>query len=185
MNRKLRYGARIVLNFIRAPFLFFISHGKVRMSGIQLLSPFARIRAYRGGEISLNKRNQMEDGVLLEAFKGSIRLNGCFINRNTTIVSMNAIDIGKNVTIGPNVCIYDHDHNLLDSENNPFISAPIIIENGAWIGANSTILKGVTIGKCAVVAAGAVVNRSVPPYTITGGVPSKKIGTIDFMKDKR
>lgn len=173
-----------MFNFIRRPFLFIISGGKVKMNYIQLISPFARIRVYRGGRISMNRRNNIEEGVLLEAFKGNIRLEGCFINRNVTIASMKSISIGENVTIGPNVCVYDHDHNISNIDEEPFISAPIIIEYGAWIGANSTILKGVTIGKGAVVAAGAVVNKNVLPYTIVGGVPSKKIGTVEFMQEK-
>lgn len=179
MNRKIRYGIRIVLNLIRVPFLFLISNRKVQMECIQLISPNARIRAYRGGKIILNGRNNIEEGVLLESYQGCIELHGCFINRNSTIVSMSSISIGERVTIGPNVCIYDHDHNLSKIGGNPFVSEPITIEDGAWIGANSTILKGVTVGKGAIVAAGAVVNKSVPPYTIVGGVPSKEIRNIE------
>lgn len=173
MNRKIRYGIRILLNLIRVPFLFLISNGKVQMDCIQLISPNARIRAYRGGKIILKERNNIEEGVLLEAYQGDIELHGCFINRNSTIVSMSSISIGEHVTIGPNVCIYDHDHNLSKVGNDPFVSEPITIEDGAWIGANSTILKGVAIGRCAVVAAGAVVNKDVPPYAVVGGVPAK------------
>ena len=51
----------------------------------------------------------------------------------------------------------------------------MVIEDGCWIGANVTILKGVTIGRGSVVAAGAVVTRSCPPYSIVGGVPARVI----------
>ena len=51
--------------------------------------------------------------------------------------------------------------------------APVIIEDDVWTGANITILKGVTIGRGSVIAAGAVVNKSCPPYSIIGGVPAK------------
>lgn len=108
-------------------------------------------------------------------------MNGCFINRNATIVSMSSILIEEGVTIGPNVCIYDHDHNhskVRQNEQSPFVSAPITIEQGAWIGANVVVLKGVTIGKGAVVAAGAVVNKNVPPSTMVGGVPAKVICSV-------
>ncbi len=50
---------------------------------------------------------------------------------------------------------------------------PVVIEDDVWVGANVTILKGVTIGRGSVVAAGAVVTRSCPPYSIIGGVPAK------------
>ena len=51
----------------------------------------------------------------------------------------------------------------------------MVVEDGCWIGANVTILKGVTIGRGSVVAAGAVVTRSCPPYSIVGGVPARVI----------
>ena len=50
---------------------------------------------------------------------------------------------------------------------------PVVIEEEVWCGANVTILKGVTIGRGSVVAAGAVVTKSCPPYSIIGGVPAK------------
>ncbi|QCX34774.1 acyltransferase [Caloramator sp. E03] len=53
--------------------------------------------------------------------------------------------------------------------------APVVLEEGCWIGANATILCGVKIGKCSVVAAGSVVNKDVPEYTVVGGVPAKYI----------
>ena len=52
---------------------------------------------------------------------------------------------------------------------------PVVIEDDVWTGANVTILKGVTIGRGSVIAAGAVVTKSFPPYSIIGGVPAKLI----------
>ena len=49
----------------------------------------------------------------------------------------------------------------------------MVIEDGCWIGANVTILKGVTIGRGSIVAAGAVVNKSCEPYSVIGGIPAK------------
>lgn len=57
----------------------------------------------------------------------------------------------------------------------PVQDAPVVIEDDVWCGANVTILKGVTIGRGSVVAAGAVVTKSFPPYSIIGGVPAKLI----------
>lgn len=68
--------------------------------------------------------------------------------------------------------IYD----IGEGEKNPEDDADVIIEDDVWVGCNVTILKGVTIGRGGIVAAGAVVTKSVPPYTIVGGVPAKKIG---------
>ena len=59
------------------------------------------------------------------------------------------------------------------SSNEGTKSAPVVIEDDVWIGANVTILKGVTIGHGSVIAAGAVVTQSFPPYSIIGGVPAR------------
>ena len=61
----------------------------------------------------------------------------------------------------------------------PAKTAPVVIKHDAWVGANATILAGVTIGECSVVGAGALVNKDVPPYTIVGGVPARIIKRLD------
>jgi acetyltransferase-like isoleucine patch superfamily enzyme len=64
---------------------------------------------------------------------------------------------------------------VTDEEKLPENDQPIVIEDDVWTGANITILKGVTIGHGSVIAAGSVVTRSFPPYSIIGGVPAKLI----------
>jgi acetyltransferase-like isoleucine patch superfamily enzyme len=56
------------------------------------------------------------------------------------------------------------------------IYGPVVIEEDCWIGSHAVILKGVTIGAGAVVAAGAIVTKDIPPYTIAAGVPARVIG---------
>lgn len=112
------------------------------------------------------------------------------------------LTIGKKVIFGPRPTIITGDHRIdiigkyiidvTDEEKkslrvkveglkindngnvngNPY-DLPVVIEDDVWVGANVTILKGVTIGRGSVVAAGAVVIRSCPPYSIIGGVPAK------------
>ena len=106
--------------------------------------------------------------------------------------------IGNYVMIGPQVSIITGDHkidtvgkymvNVSDDEKVPENDLPVVIEDDVWIGANSTILKGVTIGEGSVVAAGSVVTKNVPAYTIVGGVPAKIIKnrfTDDELKKHR
>jgi acetyltransferase-like isoleucine patch superfamily enzyme len=88
--------------------------------------------------------------------------------------------IGDDVMLGPNVYFYVNDHkferrDIPLSEQGYYPSEDIVVKSGAWIGANSTILCGVTIGKNAVVGAGSVVTKNVPDFTIVVGVPAKKI----------
>jgi acetyltransferase-like isoleucine patch superfamily enzyme len=106
--------------------------------------------------------------------------NGVAVNYYTTIVAFDCITIGDDVLIGPYVLIHSGNHRF-DDLSVPIrlqghLQASIHIEDDVWIGAHAVILKGVTIGRGAVVAAGAVVNRDVEPYTIVAGVPAKKIG---------
>ncbi|NJK52359.1 MAG: hypothetical protein HC936_05170 [Leptolyngbyaceae cyanobacterium SU_3_3] len=75
----------------------------------------------------------------------------------------------------PAAWIWTAQHDLNDS-GFAGVSAPVVIEDYAWISSRATILPGVTIGRGAVVAAGAVVTKSVAPFEIVGGVPAKKIG---------
>lgn len=174
MRRKLRYGLRIFLNCLRKPFLFLKG---VRLKGIQLLSAGTKLITEDGGTINVLPRNNMEAGVVLKAVGGGIFLGeGCYINRNCNIVALEQIHIADDVTVGPNVCIYDHDHNpayLHDSSEDPYIVKPVRIGKQVWIGANAVILKGVTVGDNAVVAAGAVVTKDVPAYAVVAGVPAR------------
>ena len=95
------------------------------------------------------------------------------------------LTIGKKVIFGPKPTIITSDHRIdiigkyimdvTDAEKGPEHDAPVVIEDDVWCGANVTILKGVSIGRGSVVAAGAVVTKSFPPYSIIGGVPAKLI----------
>lgn len=87
------------------------------------------------------------------------------------------IEIGENVNISSNVSFYTDSHDY----NDPYFRASsekiggIKIGNRAWIGPNSVILHGINIGEGAVVAAGSVVTKDVPPYTVVGGIPARRI----------
>jgi acetyltransferase-like isoleucine patch superfamily enzyme len=103
---------------------------------------------------------------------------------NTTIYSFKEIEIGDNVFIGGGCEIYDSDfHSLILEERlqkcNPGIKAkPIKIQNGAFIGAYSIILKGVIIGENSIIGAGSVITKNIPPNEIWAGNPVEFIRRI-------
>jgi maltose O-acetyltransferase len=104
--------------------------------------------------------------------------DGCYINYDLRIESNKdgPVKIGAHCSIAPCVIIACDGHNLeFGIGRYDVISKPITIEDKCWIGTGAIILGGVTIGEGAVVAAGAVVNRDVAPYTLVGGVPAKII----------
>jgi acetyltransferase-like isoleucine patch superfamily enzyme len=101
------------------------------------------------------------------------RLNGSHISVSNRVI------IGNNVRIAPYNIIIDNDfHKVDDHFSDEGTKKPIAIEDDAWITMNCTIMKGVTIGRGAVVASGSVVTKDVPPYTVVAGVPAKVIKTI-------
>jgi len=89
------------------------------------------------------------------------------------------IDIGNNVMMGPRVNLMAENHNFdrtdLSMKEQGVTRSFITIEDDCWLGVNSTIVAGVTIGRGSIVAAGAVVTKDVPPFSIVAGVPAKVI----------
>lgn len=116
---------------------------------------------------------------------GSIVIgNNVFIGRGAFFsASRSAITIGNSVMIGPRVTMMGGDHNISQvgrlmadvRDKRPSDDAPILIEDDVWIGAGVIILKGVTIARGSVIAAGSVVTKSIPEFSIAGGVPCKVI----------
>lgn len=106
-----------------------------------------------------------------------------FINNHCQFINKHSnIEIGKNVLIAMNVLFITPNHTS-KQKNIPVrwqkeVYKSIIVDDDVWIGANAIILGGVTIGKGAVVGAGAVVTKNVAPMSIVGGVPAKIIKTI-------
>lgn len=98
---------------------------------------------------------------------------------NANLSSVDTITIGDRVLMGPDVMMFTTDHNWCDQDetyyNKGMTKSPVIIEDDVWIGARVIILKGVTIGRGATIAAGSVVTKDVDSMAIVGGVPAKFI----------
>ena len=99
-----------------------------------------------------------------------------FLNHNCSITCADRIEIGSHCMFANNLVIVDHDHKVTsEGPVGELVTQPIIIEDRVWCGANVTITKGVHIGEGAVIAAGAVVTKDVPKYTVVGGIPAKQL----------
>ncbi|MBC2126658.1 DapH/DapD/GlmU-related protein [Listeria marthii] len=101
-----------------------------------------------------------------------------FINLNVTFVDLGEITIEDNVLIGPGARLVTVNHLVSPKKRRGLRVAPICVKKNAWIGANATILSGVTIGENAIVAADATVTRDVPANVIVAGSPAKQIRKI-------
>lgn len=123
-------------------------------------------------ELSLNE----------ETIRGISIGDRAYLNAETRLACRNSkISIGADVQIGPRVSFETATHDIIFSPDagRGLDHQEICVEDKVWIGAGATILPGVTIHEAAVVAAGAVVTKNVPAYTLVGGVPARKIKDID------
>ena len=102
-----------------------------------------------------------------------------FINHACTFLDLGGITIEDDVQIGPKVNLITENHPVAPSRRKNLDLKSIVIKRNAWIGAAATILPGVTVGENSVVAAGAVVNKDVPPDTIVGDIPARIIRRIE------
>ncbi|QYX34017.1 acyltransferase [Sphaerospermopsis torques-reginae ITEP-024] len=146
--------------------------------------------------ITIGKNGLILGELAVFSYGGKIEIGeDCYIGEGTRIRSANSIKIGNQVAISDNVTIYDTDahslnhilrhkefvevviiNNLIkDAKELDVKSAPVIIEDHVWIGFNAAILKGVTIGKGAIIGASSVVTKDVEAFTIVAGNPAKVI----------
>lgn len=91
--------------------------------------------------------------------------NDCFFNNNCIINAHERIEIGNKTIFGPNVMIYDHDHDY-HNDIDSYLSMPVSIGNNCWIGGNVAILRGSKIGNNVVIAAGSIVSKEVPDNAV-------------------
>jgi maltose O-acetyltransferase len=101
--------------------------------------------------------------------------NNSIVNRNCCLDGRGPLHIGNNVSISPDVTILTTQHRY-DDPAFGLVSAPVALEDHAWIGMRAMIMPGVRVGRGAVVAAAAVVTRDVEPLTIVAGVPARVVG---------
>lgn len=125
------------------------------------------VRILRGVTISTSPEGRVQIG------------NGVHIGEGSIIYSGVEIRIGDNVIIGPQNIIVDLDHRFQDLglpiNQQGMNGKEVHIEEDVWIASHCVIIKGVTIGKGSVVAAGSVVNKSILPYSVAAGVPARVI----------
>lgn len=154
----------------------------------------------RLGKIYVGVKSCIRGNIEIQRENASIQIgDNCYVGANTNIWAADSITIGSNVLIAHNVNIFDNDTHPIniyerreDAENiiwkgirKNFSSlqySSIVIENDVWIGCNSVILKGVHIGRGAIVSAGSVVTKDVPEYSMVSGNPAVIIQILDQNK---
>ena len=149
---KCRYGGRLVMPLVQA----FGKHTELHLDG--------KARVFFG------KETVSRFGFFVRAEGGRLKIGDkCFFNTQVSITCMDEISLGDRCQIANNVVIVDHDHDYRAGWG-VYRTAPVVIGNDVWIGANAVILKGSRIGDGAVIAAGSVVRGEVAPRSLYLGI---------------
>ena len=138
---------------------------------IQRFSPNVIISMSKGSTLRLGKTVRAHSGCRFASVAGGhLQIDeNCKFNYNCVVVCRHSVHIQKGVEFGPNVLIYDHDHDFRAEgglKAGKFKNSPVVIGEDSWIGANVVILRGTTIGKNCVIGAGCVVKGDIPDNTL-------------------
>lgn len=137
-----------------------------------------------GAEI--DKTSNFKGGIIFDNTNfnyGNLKVYAnCYIGKKVFMDMVEPIIVKRDAVISAGVTILTH-QDVGERMLNKYFErkvGSVVLDEGCWIGANATILNGVRIGKYAVVAAGAVVNRDVEDYTVVGGVPARVIKRLNI-----
>lgn len=141
------------------------------------------IHKSKSGKIVFDDKIYLSDNTEIFSDGGIIKIGyNTFINSNCKIISKKEITIGDNCLLGPNVMIYDHDHEFANKEQlicrQGFKEGKVVIGSNVWIGANVVITKGVKIEERVVVGANSVVTSNLLMSGVYAGNPAKFIKEI-------
>lgn len=144
---------------------------------------FARMDVLPFNPFSLGKNSVIEDYATINNGIGGVHIDeGTFIGLSCVLIG--PVRVGKDVMLAQHIVMSGLNHGYEDVtksiSEHPCTSKEIVVEDQAWIGANAVIVSGVTIGKHAVVAAGSIVTKDVPPYSIVGGNPARLLKQYNF-----
>ena len=125
------------------------------------------LKTLKDGSITINNFLNCANNVSLVS-EGKMEINGASFNRYDIVVCKNCIKIGNNCRFGPNVAIYDHDHEFNKDGVIPgeMRVGTVVIEDNVWIGANCVILRNTHIGKNCIIGAGCVVSGAIPDNSL-------------------
>ena len=180
MTAYARKAIRYVIKRLWAPFA---------LMGCNQVGPGARVRGWpvvenEGGRIEIGKNfalfSYLSKVQLYAGPHGRLEIgDDVFVNNGSVLSASQLIRIGSRVNIAPDCVLIDNDfHGVADRDSAPKM-APIILEDDVWLGTRVVVLRGVTIGRGSVIAAGSVVTNDVPPGVLAGGVPAKVLKRLE------
>jgi len=144
-----------------------------------------RIDVLPFNQFKLGDYSTIEDFCTINNGVGDVVIgNHSLVGISNTIIG--PVKIGNHVIFAQNVVASGLNHTYTDVNKpiheQPIITSPIVVEDECWIAANVVITSGVTIGKHSVIAAGSIVTKNIPPYSLAVGNPARVIKRFDFIK---
>jgi len=202
--RKVYRMLSVLLSTLYAKFVFSVFSAKygarLVCKGLPIIDIHPTAKVQIGDDFTMNSGNnfnrigRQQKSMLVVGINASLSIGNNVKISSTAIVSYNSIIIADNVMMGGNVVIYDTDFHSLNHEHRTASesdwalnvtdgSKPVIIEKNVFIGAHSTILKGVTIGENSIIAACSVITKSVGANEIWGGNPARLLKKIENVQN--
>lgn len=154
----------IIYNIVRFSFIKLVTSAKIDVDKKILLSSKVKIKLSKNSKLKIGAIFIARENVNIEVCENAYLSLGknSFLNKNCEVVAREKIIIGDNTGIGPNVLIYDNDHDFRKKDKSGFTTKEIIIGSNCWIGGNCVILKGTIIGDNCVIGAGTVIKGTIP-----------------------
>ena len=161
----------VIYSFFKFSIIKVFYFRRFKFYPIERFSPDTIVGIGKNSKLKLGKKVRVHSGTkIFSTSGGEFEIgNNCRINYNCMFVCRHKIVIEDGVEFGPNVLIYDHDHDFRTFggiKEGKFKCSPVKIGKNSWIGANTIILRGSTIGKNCVIAAGSIVSGNVPDGTV-------------------
>ncbi|MDP3394698.1 DapH/DapD/GlmU-related protein [Sediminibacterium sp.] len=162
-------GCRLWVRLFVNPFIHKISRKAT-------IRNYARLDLAPWNMFSIGKKAVIEDFCCVNNMVGDVIIgDNVHLGLSNTLIG--PVRIGNNTILAQNIVLSGLNHGYSDPDipikDQKETTATIVVEEDCWIGANSVVVAGVTIGKHSIVAGGSVVTKNVPPYTIVGGNPAK------------
>jgi acetyltransferase-like isoleucine patch superfamily enzyme len=148
-----------------------IRYKRFKFTLFNIVSPFTEIEIDKSGALTLGRKIRIKSGSKIRVRSGAEVFIGdnTFFNHGCMVTSREKIVIGKDVQMGPNVLIYDHDHDFKKKDgfkNQFYKTSSVIIGDNVWIGANVVILRGTNIGNNCVIGAGSILKGKYNDNTV-------------------
>ncbi|WP_295389461.1 DapH/DapD/GlmU-related protein [uncultured Thiodictyon sp.] len=157
--------------------------GRIRLGDAVGIGRHATLRANTDANpgITLGNGVNVNDSVVINANRGFVTLGDrSWLGPFCLVYGNGGVTVGRNVLVAGHTSINTVSHSVercdIPINDQPVLTGPVVIEDDVWIALNAVILQGVTLGRGCIVGAGAVVTKSIPPWSIAVGVPARVVG---------